>query len=185
MTNELNDYLYKKNRNYDQLKAEVPMDEAIRLIKSYGGRYDPHFEGLDVWDQLLINEGLSKNRYTQYNPKGGHTDETVSVSGMYNEPSKLHVNFELTQSKERVITQLMTFNYKTPPPKIAACLEEIFKEWPSNAGHWLYVAQNWPPRAINRAMNKMVKQHMQGRVSLKNPPAFFTMLMKHRHPRKR
>lgn len=50
---------------YDRLKLRMSVDDAIHEIGVLGGKYNPDFEGLDVYDQLLIYQILKKNSITQ------------------------------------------------------------------------------------------------------------------------
>jgi len=180
-------YLHQNNkwlRSHSEAKAEIPHDVAIRRIEANGGHYDPNIEGFDAWDQMLTSEGIHTSSFTNYSYQTDHANENGSVMGMCNDACKLHVNFELTQSKQQAISKLKCCTSKTPPPEIAACLEELFKEWPSKAGHWLYMSQRWNPREINKTVVQLIKLHERGQITLQNPPAYFTFLMRYREPRK-
>jgi len=94
------------------------------------------------------------------------------------------VNAELSQSKHKVITELKKCNYRSSPYKIASLLEVLFSSYSSKPGHWLYIAQNWTPRVVSWVLNYMVKQAKTGRVTIENPAAYFTKLIKYRKKRK-
>jgi hypothetical protein len=107
-----------------------------------------------------------------------------SVNGMLNDTYKRSVNFEITEDKLKVISELEQCNYKTPPIKIAELLESFFAGYESYDGHWLYIAQNWTPRATYRTLKQMVKQQQGGWAKIQNPPAYFTKAIKFRTKRK-
>lgn len=157
----------------------------IKKIENYGARYDPS-SGLSPEDQLLACEAVAeaipvKERYYQENER---TNDNAVVSGMINGSYKRRANFELTQSRLKVIDELKTFNYRTAPNKIAPVLEYFFKECDSKEGHWLYIAQHYPPRVIFRVINYLIKLHNSGRSTILNPAAYFTKLIKFRKERK-
>jgi len=110
--------------------------------------------------------------------------ENVSVNGNVNDSYKHRANFELTESKQHVIRKLKGCTYLTPSIDIARLLEELFLEWPSKQGHWLYISQQYVPRVINRVIARLIKLHASGRITLQNPAAYFTMLIKFRKKRK-
>lgn len=89
------------------------------------------------------------------------------------------------QNKHQIINGLEQCNYRTSPKKIALLLEELFIGYPSTKeNHWLYIAQHWPPRAINRVIKVMIKQHQRGERTIGNAAAYFTFLIKKRKKRK-
>lgn len=112
------------------------------------------------------------------------TNENAGVNGNVNDSYKRQVNFELTQSKQHIIDELKRFNYRTPPLKVSKLLEDLFIEYGSRPGHWLYIAQRWNPREINRNITRLIKIHTTGRQSIKNIAAYFTYLIKFRKKRK-
>ncbi|MCX6731078.1 MAG: hypothetical protein NTZ55_04465 [Candidatus Roizmanbacteria bacterium] len=118
---------------------------------------------------------LSNNKYINTN---------VDVDVNDNGGCKKTVNFELTQSKQRVIADLKKCNYRTSPKIIATLLENFFKVWPSFDGYWLSIAQKYPPRAIWRTIDDMVKTNQNGMCSIRNASAYFSSLIKYRKPRK-
>lgn len=111
-------------------------------------------------------------------------EEIVDVNGNDDDTYKQSVNVELKESKKRAISELKTFTYKTPPIKISPLLRTLFADCDSNDGWWLYVAQHWNPRAINRVINQMVKVHKSGAITIRNPAKYFTYLIKFRKKRK-
>jgi hypothetical protein len=188
MTNEAI-YLHQNNkwlRSHSETKAEIPHDVAIRRIEANGGHYDPNIEGFDAWDQLLVSEGLARSTFihTEHGNINETTTSNTSVNGMSNDTCKRKATFELTESKQELISKLSSFTYKTAPREIEVCLTQFFVEWPSKPGHWLFVAQKWTPRAINRSINKIVKQHVLGTRSIQNPPGYFMCELSYRKSRR-
>ena len=138
-----------------------------------------NFTGLSLEDQRWIDECLSSNETNkEYKPESVCVNG--SVSGTYNRP----VNPEQERSKNKAIAELKSRSYKTPPKEIASLLEALFVNCDSKAGHWLFVAQQWNPRAINRTVSLMMKQHSRGEVTIQNPAAYFTHLIKFRKKRR-
>lgn len=117
----------------------------------------------------------------QYETKN-QANDNVNVSG--NDTCKHFINSELKRTKQKAIADLETCTYRTSPKKIASLLEEIFVSYESKPGHWLFIAQHWPPRAINRVIAYIINVHASGRVTIKNPAAYFTFLIKRRKKRK-
>lgn len=181
----------EQNCRYEQLRAKLPLQEAISRIKKYGVLYTPNAPEFDAWDQLLACEAMMGSTPVKEeldNSESESKNKNVSVNGngtqMISDGCKQQVYFELTESKQKVIIELKACNHRTTPIKIAQLLEEFFKEWKSNRGHWLYVAQNWNPRAINRTISTLVKLHTSGRKTINNPSAYFTFLIKKRKKRR-
>lgn len=137
---------------------------------------------LSETDKVLIDEILIRNIIIKENKE---TLKITNVSENVNGSYKRQVNFELTPSKQQIITNLYKCNYRTPPIKISKLLEELFKEWPSKEGHWLFIAQSYPPRPINRILNYLIKRHINGQDTIQNPAGYFTNLIKYRKKRKR
>jgi len=111
-------------------------------------------------------------------------NKNINVNGMINDSYKHKVIFKLTKSKQQVILELNQCNYKTSPIIIAKYLEDFFKEWTSQKGHWLFISQHYTPRAINRTINRLVKLQTTGKKTICNPSAYFTSLIKFRKKRK-
>lgn len=180
-----------ENKKYscrdEQIRAELPLLEVIRRITDvYHSGYDSKMASFDAWDQLLACEAVTESTPIR-KVKNEQSKENVNGSGngMNNDGCKQTVNFELTNNKQKVITELTQYNYRTPPIKIAALLTELFNEWPSFPGHWLYIAQKYNPRAILRTIIQMLKVQKNGQRTIVNPPAYFTILIKSfRKPRR-
>lgn len=184
----------------DRAENEMSFQEAVMEINSLGYFYDHGDEKFTVWDQLYIcrqlnTSSVSKTPYKGKTDQEGEGAESVSVSENGSDACKRSVNFELNQNKTTaktwitqqmndVVLQLSRCTYKTPPNDIAPLLEALFAEWPSIDGHWLYICQKWPPRQINRTITQLIKQADNGEVTVKNPSAYFTMLIKYRKCRK-
>lgn len=174
-----------------QVRAEVSFDEAVRRIEQvYHAEYNPDC-GLggcfDAWDQLLACEAVAestpvRDNYYQ-NRDENSANENSGVNGGVNDSYKRSVNFELTESKLRVISQLKNCTADTPRQEVADLLRLLFEEYPSKSGWWLHVAQNWPPRRINWVINKVIKLHHAGRIKI-NPAACFSYFIQRRKRRR-
>lgn len=111
-----------------------------------------------------------------------HKNDDVYVND--NDSCKQRVYFEITESKQNIVNELIKCNYQTSPRKVAALLTNFFVEWPSFEDYWLSVAQKYNPRAISRTLNQMIKVQVNGQKTIKNPSAYFTYLIKFRKPRR-
>lgn len=139
-----------------------------------------------------------KDTYTNPNPLSTELSESdkafinslllpsanVSVNGSVNDTHKNSVKSEPSSNKHQVLAELKTCNYRTPPKTIAKLLENLFSKWPSQEGHWLYIAQHYSPRPINRVVVKIIKEYLRGDKTVKNPAAYFTYLIRFRKQRK-
>ncbi len=180
---------------YDRLKLRMSVESAIHEINVLGGVYNPDFEGLDVYYQLLIYQVPKNNSSIQIQRKIVYDSLNTSVSGVYSDacrhsvdtklvPSKQNVDTWLSTEKYRLMSELTECHYRTPPKYVAMLLGKLFIEWPGESPrHWLYVSQHWAPRAINRVLRQMVKREERGTVTIANPAAYFTLLIKSRVPR--
>ncbi len=163
---------------------KITKEEAIsRIEQVYHARYNPDLADFDAHEQLLVCESLAEIEAKEQGIYG-RTNEDANAKWNVNGTYKRKVNFELTESKLNVITELKTLTWITPPIKIAQLLQTLFAEYNSWDGHWLYIAQNWNPKAINRAINYMVKVHENGTKSIQNPAKYFTYLIKLRKKRR-
>lgn len=120
-----------------------------------------------------------------------HTDNykeysgTVDVNGDVFDTCKLSVTVELTFSNYEVVNKLRAYTHKTSPKIIAKSLEKLFKGWETKDGWWLYVAQHWNPREINRTITHLIKIYEKGLSTIRNPARYFTYLIKLRKKRKK
>lgn len=166
-----------------EIKNGITKEEAIyRIEQIYHASYDRNSD-LSVWEQLEICESLAETETKELEKNGG-TNKDVNVKWSVNDTYKRHINLELTENKQKVIAELKTFTYKTPPIRISQLLQTLFAEYNSKDGHWLYIAQNWNPRAINRVIKRMIGLHISGRTTIQNPAAYFTYLIKKRKKRR-
>ena len=158
------------------------LENFIERIERLGGKYHPDSD-LFVQDQLAAYEAISEA--TPISDNFRHTKRRdipkEEVSGKRKE---LPVNDELTQSKLRATFLLRRCNYKTSPKKVAEYLE-IILSLPRKQGHWLYIAQKWPPRPIIRVLDYLDKLKNSGSLSIRTSEAdYFTFLIKKRRRRK-
>lgn len=166
-------------------------DETIRRIEELGGSYDPE-STLSLQDQLLICETLLHSTPVDPTDVDGRLilrlreeedKRNGSDNGSVNGGCKRRVNFELTESKQRAIFQLNNFTNSCTPLEIERCLNEIFIEYPSKDGWWLYIAQHWTQRQINWVIREVLKLSSTGRIT-KDAAACFTFLIMKRKRRK-
>src|SRR3990172_2211985 len=129
--------------------------------------------GLSKEDEEWLNNNLTLNEVNKVKPK-------ESVKDTY----KRRVNKTLSLSKREIIEQLKLCDYQTPPKFISKLLQRLFAGYDTKEGHWLYIAQHWNPRAINRVINLMTKQHRRGDATILNSAAYFTYLIKRRKQRR-
>jgi len=165
---------------------ETSVEETISKIEQVHHAKYSFDSSLSAYDQLLACEAYA-DADEEYQKQNSTINESVSVkwndsdSGTY----KRSFNSELTNSKQYAITKLNSFNYRTPPNEIALLLEQLFADFESKPGHWLYISQNFTPRSINWVINGMVKAHKSGWKTIQNPPGYFTStLKKYYKPRK-
>lgn len=181
----MTNYQNHKSRE-EKIREQLSLDDVIfRIEQVYKAEYDLGRPNFDPWDQLLACEAVAES--TPINQNYLNRDElnkNPSVSGMINDSCKQPIIFELTHNKRVIIKQLKQFTYLTPPREVAIKLEELFREWKSKESHWLYIAQNWTPRAMNRTINRLIKLHTTGSRSIKNLAAYFTLLINFRKKRK-
>lgn len=159
-------------------------DEAIRRISQLDGTYDPD-SSLSIWDQLSACESLHestpiKEHTTLEEKKTDEDGNGMRCNGSY----KRSANTLLSQTKHDAIAQLKLCNYRTNPAKTSALLEDIFSDYRSDEGYWFSVAQRWPPRRINQVMNYLIKLESPDHVTVRNPAAYFTFLIRRRVERK-
>jgi hypothetical protein len=178
--------LFKKySCREEEIRETLTPQECVHLMKyKYDEIADLDNANFDIYDQLLACESIAESTpIREYKTQQANTN--ANGNGMINDTCKQTVCFELTESKQKAITMLELCDYKTPPILLSQYLEEIFKEWESIPGHWLYVAQKYNPRAICRTLNQMIKIQQNGQVTIKNPSAYFTSsIMKFRKQRR-
>ncbi|OGK19011.1 hypothetical protein A3D80_03510 [Candidatus Roizmanbacteria bacterium RIFCSPHIGHO2_02_FULL_40_13b] len=185
---DIKDESRKYSSRDEEIRATLTQKECIRLItNSYGSRYDPNTPIFDAWDQLLACEAIGDSTPVreQKQEQTHETNENVNGNGMFNDTRKHRVYFELTPSKQKVITELKRCNYRTPPIEIALLLGDLFSEYPTKDGHWLFISQRYNPRAILRVLTQIEKIQANGQKIITNPPGYFTYLIKnYRKPRR-
>ena len=123
-----------------------------RITEVYHAGYDLNNLNFDIYEQLLAceaiaeaekEEGKTKKNFTYLQKEIiGLTNDNTDVNGVSNDSYKRKVNFELTESKLKIIEKLKECNYQTPPVETAQYLEEFFREQksPSNFGPPIYVS---------------------------------------------
>ena len=157
----------------------------VARIESLGGIYDPK-SPLPIDDQLFICELLAEENIFSSPTQNNNSYENKSANAKWSDNGtyKRSANTSLIESKQKAIYELKTFTYRTPPIKIAELLQTLFADCNSRDGHWLYVAQTWNLRAINRVIERITRLHSSGWKTIQNPAAYFTHLIKFRKKRK-
>ena len=181
----------KNMENSSNYPQSYQQSEIIQKIERLGGKFNLN-SALSIEDQLFICESLANT----VEPSGLHTslqerridsqEESVSVVKWSDSDTyKRRAIPWLIETKRDVIEKLKLFNYETDPIEIASALQTLFVDYPSDKeGHWLYTAQHWNPRAINRVIDRMIKLHSSGRTTIQNPAGYFTRLIKFRKQRR-
>lgn len=190
------------------MTTEEIKKEIIRL----GGTPDPNSD-LALEDQLLAcqcvwntpemleirqkENGLKEKKLVSNKQRIINKENTTTNDSVLNVNTlgKHRVNTALTQSKQQcelikntvrkqhAIAQLKKCTYRTSPKTVAILLKELFCEYESKEGHWLFIAVNYPPRRINQVIQQMINKKKSG-YPIPKPPAFFTYLIKKRKERK-
>ncbi|KKT67622.1 MAG: hypothetical protein UW60_C0003G0030 [Candidatus Woesebacteria bacterium GW2011_GWA2_44_33] len=111
------------------------------------------------------------------------TDSANVLNASVNGSCKSFVDWALNCRNSKVVLSLKQSNSDTPPIELEALLKEIFLQWPSKEGHWLWIAQRHTARSINRQVMDTLKQGLRGAIR-KTPPAYFTDRIKYRERRK-
>jgi|GEM_PF-2873009 len=176
----------KINSRENEVRTTLSIAECARRIKLvYKEQYDSEWLYLDAWGQLLAHEAVAESSPIIENTnKETQGNENVNGNESVNGARKQHVNMELAFYKKDVISKLSTCDYRTSPIIVSQHLGILFEEWPSKEDHWLYIAQKWNPRAILRTINKMLQRQESGQVTIKNPAAYFTILIRFRKRRR-
>jgi len=110
--------------------------------------------------------------------------KNVYVNGSVNATCKNEGKSRQKYDKNVAITQLRNCGYRTAPPRIADLLLRVFPNPSTKDGWWLYVAQKWHPKAINSVVRRIFTQIHRGDVSVQNPAAYFSYLIKFKKKRK-
>lgn len=153
-----------------------------RITDVYHAGYDLNNEDFDIYDQLLACEAIAEAEQ-EYQEKNNVTNENVAVSGDVLGSSKLNENSKQNLTKHQATAKLKHFNYKTSAVEIESCLNIVFGIWKEKPEHWLFIAQHYTPKTINSIISQMIKQHQRKDVSIKNPGAYFSFIIKHRPKR--
>lgn len=115
-----------------------------------------------------------------FNETEGNVCANGDVPGSY----KQQENSKQKLTKHQAILKLKQFNYKTPAIEIESCLNIIFEYWEVKPDYWLFIAQHYTPKTINSIIAQMTKQHQRRDISIKNPGAYFSSIIKHRPKRR-
>jgi len=161
-----------------KIRSIYSFEEILRRLRMLGGVYDSDFSGLDAWEQYMVWE-IIPGKYE----KQLMSNINDSVNAMSNGPHKFSANSVKIVDKLSIIDQFATFTSKTPRQELAILLSNVFKEWPSKPGHWLYISQNWTPKTILSCLREIIKIEQNCMQNIKNPAAYFTRIIQFRKKR--
>lgn len=174
-----------------KLLTRFPQQEwetiAWPLLQAWNQQNKPPLEDSElkeVYLSIANRESKSQEHNNNILNESDRTNENVNVNDNGYGSCKQEVKFELTESKLKAISELKQCNYRTAPKDIAQLLEELFKEWPSQSGWWLSVAQHWTPKSINSVIYQMIKLHKSGSTTFHNFASYFTSIIIHMPKRK-
>lgn len=111
-------------------------------------------------------------------------DENEDVYAyMVNGPRKLFENSLKTLDKNEANKLLKRCRYTTPAWAIAGLLSIILDNAKTQEDNWIYIASHYTPKTINSVIREMASSTRWG-YKIKNPPAYFTSMFKHKKMRK-
>ena len=158
------------------------MYKISEIEKTYPNWYDKN-HSLSKEDQQWIWENMALPQEDEQRLRELQTNNVI-VNGSVNGGRKFRVNSDEKLTKLQANVELNGTNSKTPAKEIAFYLETLFGHWEEKPDHWLYIAQHYTPKTIISVRSQMVKAFLRGDVSIKNPGAYFTSVIKHRPTRK-
>lgn len=126
---------------------------------------------------------MNRDEYTNYNPYNDINNDVIALEDEFGTRKPI-INSQEKSLKLKAITELKDYNYRTPPKNIEARLKLIFNDPGTHKGYWLYIAQHYTPKSINSAINKILKQHKNGSITIKNPAKYFSYLLRFYKKRK-
>lgn len=154
------------------------------IEKVYPDWFDPN-HSLSRNDQQFIWENMPLPKEDEEKLRTTSNNKDINTYEGVNGISKLESNYDENLSKTDALLLLRKCNYKTAPNLISLYLERIFSNWKSHDGYWLRIAQYYTPKTINAVILQIIKQHKRGEISIKNPAAYFTYIIKFKHKRKK
>lgn len=135
-------------------------------------------------EERLMRESVDETMSHHNHHINKQGNENFIVNGMGNDTCKRIIDNSLNKGKRKAIAELKQLNYRTPPIIVANHLKKLLDTPETVEGHWLYVAQNYTPRTINRVIIAMIKIHQEGWTTIKCPAKYFTSLIQKRAKRK-
>ena len=157
---------------------QMNMETITEISKVYPNWFSPE-SSLSYDEQKFIWESIPLSEY-----KLLETNENPILSGSLNAGCKRGSITDSVLSREKAILFIRNCDYKTPPKDVAIYLEQFFDGCGTKNGHWLYIAQHWTPRAINRTLDRIIREHKLGQKTIENPARYFTFLIKLRKVRR-
>jgi len=129
----------------------------------------------DICDS--VSECLSTNNYVD--------NHNVSVNGNGIGTRKPTLNFELTDDKLRLFSELKKCNYRTHRDVVARLLSDFFDNPNTYPTHWPWHAQYYTPKTICSVIYQEIIKPLNVGEILINPAGKFTDLIKFRAKRKK
>lgn len=175
------------------------LNRISEIEKIYSNWYSPdsplsHDDQKWIWENTKLpkitkeKNNISYKEKVQLNQTEGNSESLISPNRKCVIESesviggcKLRENLEETLDKNTANALLRGCNYLTAPKVIADYLKVIFGDWPEKPGHWLFIAQRYPPKSINSVVSEMIKRAKRGENTFQVPGAYFTKLIKF-HP---
>jgi len=165
-------------------------EELIHKIEMLGGKYDNE-SPLSIEDQLLICESIEESTPVNIDNEDGKIIMEIKkaneidghVNGSVHGSCYSRVNFQLTESKLKAISELNNFQPPKTPLEIEQYLREIFSDFQTKDYWWPYVSRTWSQRQINWVLRLVIDMQRTGRIK-KDIASCFTDMIKHRKKRK-
>lgn len=166
--------------------STMKIDEIEKLYPDW---YKPDFElsrddqGF-IWENTPLTE--EENQRLRELETIGNVDDYKSVySG-----SKYGANENKNQTKIQAVKSLRKCDIKTAPMITAEHLGNLFGIWEKRPEHWLILARQYTPKAINSVILEIIKAGKRGAIDLRTPGQLFTYLLTtfhkpRRHPKRR
>lgn len=131
-----------------------------------------------IWENVPLSDE-DKTTTTELQHWNNDHVNGIDIGG-----NKLQENDIQNSDKTKAITKLKESNYRTAPKELTSYLEIIFGIWQEKPDHWLFIAQHYTPKSINSVINEIDKSVERGSITLRNPGAYFTRLIKY-HPKRK
>jgi hypothetical protein len=169
----MNDYFKSDEELLPYLRLNVSNSDYCGVFKTkeFSRKYFAEVVGLRIEDQEFIDATLS-NSFGEHNTSVISDSDASETAGYVKTKRQTETTY---LSKTDAIQKLQNYNSRTSHNKIANLLSRIFEGYgTTNGNHWLWIANNYPPRSINRVLKIVFKRTKR----IRNPAALFTSLIK-------